>query len=437
MLKIGCTKVDITPDFPVFLCGYGGRNQLSDCIDDRLSAGVVVLAQGRRRQLLLTIDSTGIGMNDCRRIYADLRKATGFKEEQIYLSCSHTHWAPGLSDYFVTESGGTLEQGKYPADQAYYALLLDRLVEGVRIAEERLEPADVEETSIQLPSLILNRRTIRRDNGLVEMNYEYPEHPEQFIFREADPNLVVWRFRAKDGRLLGIIGRFGCHAVTHGEHYYGVSADYPGYFQSIVEREFGCPGLFLLGCAGDVVPMQRHGESRRDIGEILVRSIRMAERTFQKAGDFTLAARTVTVPVTLRIKCRRDKVDEILEAAFAENRRKPDFEKITMTTYAAEFATSYPTDRVELPIHLMRLGTKILVGMPVETFSEINLRLCKACPNVVMTTLTGGYEGYMPLAKDYRRGGYEVTMGARFNHRAGDDLLAAAIKAVREFEQGE
>ena len=433
MLKTGCAKVDITPDFPVFLRGYAGRNQLSTGIEDRLSAGVMVLVQGRVRQLLLTLDSLGIGIRQCERLMRDLRAATGFREEQIYLACSHTHFAPGLDDYCVIWPDGELEQGRYPAEPAYYPLLLDRLVSGIRSALDQLEPVEVEEATVQAPGTVFNRRTIRRDNGMVDTNYLYPEHPEDYIFQEVDPRLSVWRFRRKDGSLQAIIGCFGCHAVTGGENFYGVSADYPGQFQAIVQREFGCPGLFLLGTAGDVVPLQRNGESRRDIGEILVRSIRLAERTFRKTGPFALAARTAMVPLTLRVKCPRDRAAQVLEDAFAENRRKFDLEKAYMTTCAAEFALTYPEDRVELPIHLLRLGSRVLVGLPFEVLTEIGLRLRRACPEAVLTSITGGYEGYLPLAKEHRRGGYEAATGSRFHRRAGDDVLAAAIKAVREF----
>ena len=57
MLKMGCTKVDITPKFTVFQGGYGDRNCFANCVEEPIEAGVMALQQGRKKQLLLTIDN--------------------------------------------------------------------------------------------------------------------------------------------------------------------------------------------------------------------------------------------------------------------------------------------------------------------------------------------------------------------------------------------
>ena len=174
-----------------------------------------------------------------------------------------------------------------------------------------------------------------------------------------------------------------------------------------------------------------------DIGETMARAIRMAEHTFRKADDFRLEGRVVDVPVALRAKCPRQDIDGYLANVFKENSGKNfDVERVIRGTYEAEFAATYPEDRFPLPLRLLRLGSKVLVGMPFEVLTEIGLRLKRACPNAELISITGGYEGYLPLAKEYRRGGYEATLGPRFHRRAGDDFLAAAIAAVNAFETG-
>lgn len=434
MLKIGCAKVDITPDFPVYLRGYASRNELSNAIEERLSAGIMLLAQGRSRHLLLTVDSLGIGIRECERIYRDLEKATGYKEAQIYLACSHTHFAPGLDDDCVIRPGGKLKPGIYPAEPEYYPFFLGQLVRGIAEAEKSLEAVSLEETAIPVPSVLFNRRTIERKSGKVVTNYLYPENPEDYRFQPVDPELMVWRFKKTDGGIKAIVGRFGCHAVTGGRNQYAISADYPGYFQTFIQKEFGCPGYFLLGTAGDVVPLQRNGSSRQDIADVLVKSIRLAERTFHKVDEFKLEGTTIQVPVTLRVKCSRQDADKILAKVLKENEGANfDGDRCLLGVYAVHNVKTYPKDRVELPLRLLRLGDRVLVGMPFEVLTEIGLRLRKSCPNAILTSITGGYEGYLPLAKDYRLGGYESTLGAQFNCRAGDDFLKAAIAAVKAF----
>lgn len=436
MLRIGCSKIDITPDFPAFLRGYASRKQLSNGIEDKLSAGVMVLEQDGTKILLITVDSLGIGVGYCERIYKAIGEAFGYGAEQIYLSCSHTHFAPGFDGYCVIFSDGELPVGKYPPDDRYYDFFLKRLLSGIAEAEKSLEMVEIEETVISVPAVPFNRRTIKRSDGVIEMSWTYPDNPEDFEFQKVDPEMTVWRFKGADNANKAILARFGCHPVTGGSNEYAISGDYVGRFQTMVQREFGCSGFFLQGTAGDVVPMQRNGNSRNDIAEILVRSIRLAERTFRKAPAFKLAEKVVRVLVTLDKTCARESAEAHLAKVFDENRGdKFDAERCLKGVYEYQNAMAYPQDDVELPLRLLRLGSKVLVGMPFEVLTEIGLRLKASCPNTILTTITGGYEGYLPLAVDYPRGGYETTLGPYFQKGTGDKFLQAAIKAVKAFEK--
>ncbi|MBR4223017.1 MAG: neutral/alkaline non-lysosomal ceramidase N-terminal domain-containing protein, partial [Victivallales bacterium] len=416
MLKMGCAKVDITPKFQVFLRGYGARNCLSNEIEERLEAGIMILAQGKKKQLLITLDNLGINIRCCERIYADLKEATGFDASNTYLCCSHTHFAPGMEDYYVTFPGGDIPIGKYPAEKKYYTFWLKQIVAGIKEAEANLEQVELEETVIPVSSVSFNRRTIVKATGKVVTNYTWPTKTvADYDFQPVDTQFNVWRFKAGD-KLKAIVGRFSCHPVTGGHNQYGVSADYPGYFQKYIREFFGCPGFFILGSAGDVVPMQRQGTARKDIGMILASAVRLAERTFQKAIDFKLGNETILVPLKLRVKCDRRKADALWNAAVEKARGEKDYdENLGWLAYKHSFVKMYPADDVEVPLRLMRLGTKVLVGMPFEVLTEIGLKLREACPEAVLTSITGGYDGYLPLAKEYKRGGYEATWGPRFN----------------------
>ena len=434
-IQLGCAKTDITPEIPVFMRGYSARNCLSNGIEEPLEAGVLILQQGRTKLLVITLDNLGLERHCVLKLCSDIEKATGFSEKDTYLCCSHTHFAPGLSDYYVLRPDGTIPVGIYPPEPEYYPMFLNRLVSAINEAKANVEPVEIEETAIQLNELLFNRRTIERASGKVITNYVYPIPPEddKYIFQPADPELMVWRFRAKNG-LKAILGRFSCHPVTGGKDSYCISADYPGYFQKFVKEYFGCPGFFMLGNAGDAVPMQRYGESRKDIGQTMVNAIRLAERRFRKAPEFKLEHKIIQVPVKLRVKCPRDQVDRLWEEELAKVRKsrkyRPELEEFH---YKRITAKAYTSDNVSLPLQLLRLGSKVLVGTPFEVLTEIGTKLRAACPETVLTTLTGGSEGYLPLSKHYPLGGYEADTGSRFAKKAGDDFLAAAIKAVKEF----
>ncbi len=431
---MGCCKVDITPEFPVFLRGYGARNCMSKGIEERIEAGIMILEQEKKRHLLITVDSLGMDIKTCERIYSDLEKACGFNKKNTFLCCSHTHFAPGVNEFYVTFPGGELELGKHEGGEKYYGFWLDKIIRAIKQAEKNIEKVQLEETVIPVSSLSFNRRTISRDTGKVITNYTWPMgKADDYDFQTVDTQFNVWRFKAGD-TLKAIIGRFSCHPVTGGKEMYAVSADYPGYFQKYVEEYFECPGFFILGSAGDVVPIQRNGTARRDIGLVLATALRLAERTFTKADDFILDEKVVYVPLRLRVKCSRKNADKLWNAALEKAKKCNEYDdKFDWLTYKYNFVNTYPEDTVQIPLRLMRLGSKVLVGMPFEVLTEIGLKLREACPEAVLTSITGGYDGYLPLAKEYKRGGYEATMGPRFNITAGNEMLKAAIEAVKAF----
>ena len=86
-----------------------------------------------------------------------------------------------------------------------------------------------------------------------------------------------------------------------------------------------------------------------------------------------------------------------------------------------------------MPLRFLRLGDKVLTGMPFEVLSAISLRLKEANPDAVLISITGGYNGYMPLAEEFPRQGYECSFGAtHFAKGTGDKFLAAAIQGSSE-----
>ena len=432
--QFGCSKVDITPDYPVYLCGYGARNCLSKGVEEPLEAGVFIVTGNRKRQIHVTLDSTGLSAADCDRLKADVAKKSGCSVAELIISCSHTHFAPGVEEYYVTFPNGELEMGVHPRDEKYYRLLVKQISKAVKAAEANLEPATVEEAEIMLPELLFNRRTVRKSDGMVDTNYIYPKNDADYDFQEADPELMVWRFCTKSG-IKAIVGRYSAHPVTGGSEFYNISADYPGYFKKYVQEYCGCPAFFLLGTNGDAVPIRRQGSSRSDIGAIMALAIRLAELRFRKAPDFHVGIAKLPLQLKLRVTTDRNTVDAEFEKRLAAAKKKTKSDdEFRFFGYRREFVKMYPSDDVTLEMNIARLGSKVLVFLPFEVLTEIGTRLKKECPNAEIISISNGYDGYLPLAKEYKRGGYEATWGPRFHKTAGDEILRLAVKAVKELD---
>ena len=435
MFKMGCATVDVTPDFPVFLRGYGARNELSSGVADPIAAGVIALEQSGRKVLLITTDNDGVHAEICRLIAEKIESEFGIPADHVFISASHTHFAPGFSRYAVTQAGGSLELGIYPADTAFFEFWLGKVRTAVREALADLEEVTLDSAEIPVPGIAFNRRTVRKSDGLVTTNYVIPEDPENYTFSPIDDDFHVWRVM-KGGRPKALLGRFGCHPVTDGGLSYEISADFPGAFRRAVERDCGGPAVFVQGTAGDVVPMRRTPRSREDIGEILSRLILLNELNFRPTGEFSLVPEHFTVPTRLTRFPETDDLEGFWKNALEEARRLPPEEAyLSLYEGASRYllAKRFGKKEFDFPVSLLRLGNETLVFLPCEVLTDMGLVLRQACPEALVVSLTGGYEDYLPLSADFAKGGYETDSEADFTPDTGDRVLAACIDAVTKY----
>ena len=93
----------------------------------------------------------------------------------------------------------------------------------------------------------------------------------------------------------------------------------------------------------------------------------------------------------------------------------------------------FGTKEFDIPVQLLRLGRRLLVGLPFEILTDFGQKLRAACPEALIVSMTGGYEDYLPLAADFEKGGYETESEANFLPDTGDRILAECIRKIRDF----
>lgn len=423
-MRIGIAKRLTLPNRDSMLRGYGSRKALSNGIEDPIELGVLAIseAEGKEPVLIITADIAGITVGECDKIYALVNEKFGIPAERVWVCSSHTHFAPGFEPFFINHKDGQLAYGRHPEDTVYRDLWHSRLADAAEAALNSMEECTLEHLQVDVPGIMYNRRTIKKCDDLVQQSYTCPENYDELIFQDYDKTLTAWRFVTANGPKAMLMS-VGCHPVTGGYNMYGVSGDYPWFFKQKVEELFGCPGFFMLGAAGDVVPRLR-GEgqqkqpnkvsSRKLLGDILAMTLRQNELFFWKDKNQSVNAKVVEIPVR-RITladCNRNEDDDLIEVQLLEAR--------------------HPEKEFNLPLRFLRLGDKVLCGMPFEVLSGISLRLKEANPEAVLTSITGGYEGYLPMLKDFPHKGYECSFGA--THVApgtGDAALECAIRESR------
>jgi neutral ceramidase len=308
MFRAGAATRDITPNFAVSMHGYGNRTHRSTAAatatdiaacsspaHEPLTVGCLALEDAEGTQLLIvTCDMIGIEATKTQELYKLLFDEVGVGFPHVLISCSHTHFAPGLHP---AETEQDSEESK--PEPAFVADFRAKLIEAARESLRSLRPAVLESTRRTVSGASFNRRW-RRPDGSVVMHLRYPTEDvrvgsgRELIEQPSDGGLSILRFRGtENGQLIGCLANFGCHPVTGGkteDDHYRLSADWPHYFRTTLTSAWSCPVFFTLGAAGDAVPILRKGDSRERVGVSLALAAALAERTFTTEREPTLAA---------------------------------------------------------------------------------------------------------------------------------------------------
>src|SRR6187402_3457367 len=127
-VEIGVSRIDITPDHPVRLTGYGNRTNVFDSVEQKLWAKALVLGQkGKPTMVWITLDLIGFPGYFADALYARLVQKIGLKDRaQLVVSATHTHNGPETG-VLVNIFGVTPAPNELADVKLYRDNLLDKL----------------------------------------------------------------------------------------------------------------------------------------------------------------------------------------------------------------------------------------------------------------------------------------------------------------------
>ena len=94
MTKVGIASIDITPQHPVWMTGYGNRDHRSEGVYQSLIAGAISIAGDTDEVLILTADLIGFDLAYAAAAKNRIAESTGLLPRQVVLTATHTHCAP-------------------------------------------------------------------------------------------------------------------------------------------------------------------------------------------------------------------------------------------------------------------------------------------------------------------------------------------------------
>ncbi|MBI4581306.1 MAG: neutral/alkaline non-lysosomal ceramidase N-terminal domain-containing protein [Planctomycetes bacterium] len=419
---VGVARLDITPDYPIRLSGYGARRTESTGVEQRIWAKALAIGDTADDvAVLLAVESCVVPASVTEKVAEHVERQAGVSRERFVLCCTHTHTAPCLSGALATIFGEPVPPEHQARIDRYTAWLIERLQQVSMAALANRRPARLDWAQGKA-GFAMNRRLARPD-GSIQMAPN-PKGP-------VDHAVPVLRVTDAQGGLIALAANYACHCTTLGSNDMKICGDWAGYAQEFVERNH--PGVLCLvtvGCGADANPEPRLKlEYAKQHGQAVADEI-----------DRLLAGKLS--PVSGPPACRFERI----ELPFEKIPDRQEWEKRarlqTPVGYHARLqlarldrGESLPTE-LPYPVQTWAFGRELaMVFLGGEVVVDYSLRLKKQFDpdRLWVTAYANDVPCYIPSRRVLKEGGYEAADSMIYYDRPTrlggevEELIAAAV----------
>lgn len=360
----------------------------------RASAIVVQAADGTKA-CLVACDVLMIERDILDPAAREIAEKTGIPFENILINATHTHHAPTT----CTIHG-------YSREEDFARQLGRKVVQAAIQANERLAPAEFRFRLGEESSVGRNSRLLLGDDTI------YWVGPINDAVRPTgpfDPQLPVLAFFRPDGRPEAVLFNHSTHTI--GAQTPGVRS--PGFYglaAQQLEKERGGTFAFFEGASGSTHNLDLTAK------ECLFRIKTAVAETLDGAEPHPLPhIAAAKREITLKIRDFDDSADDAAVVAYCNKRMPPEWAEKTVGIFREMRKTLAPhrgEDR-KTWVQTIVLGDIALVGVPGEFFTLLGQEIKRRSPYryTYVFELANDYVGYIPDAKGFDRGGYQVWTG--------------------------
>ncbi|MBL9209995.1 MAG: hypothetical protein JNL92_05980 [Opitutaceae bacterium] len=452
-IKAGFAERDISPAIGMREAHAVARHVFK-VFHDPCKVRVAVFDDGRRRIALVGLDTLMVPRSVVQRARAGIQQVCGLAPEAVMIAASHSHSSgpvgivmPGQFDHASPEIQQLAYQESSLADPVYLEQLTREIIEATRLATTRLTPAHLGFGFGHDDRVAFNRRQKMKNNQ--SWSHAGAMNPDIVDYAgPTDPQVGVVGAWDADGRLLGAIVNFACHATTNPG---GISANWPGEMERTVQGALraNVPVVFLAGASGDVTQVDNLSPYVRPdqktwmqivggrIGAEAVKVLLSAPR----GTDAAVAARTKVWNIPRRVPApeRVARAREVIAAG------KPKRD-LTEWTFARETllldAILAREPAVEVEVQALQVGPAVFVSSPAEYFVAYGLEIKRGSPFpfTFPVSLANGCVGYVPTEAAFgpEGGGYEtrLTFYSNLEITAGRQFAEAGLGLARQLTPG-
>lgn len=421
--KAGIGRIIITPDKPIYMSGYAGRDHPSEgAIHDLWAKALVIEDRKGARVALVSTDLIGLPRNLADIVAARVEKAYGIDRAHFALNSSHTHTGPLVRHNLEAMFELNAEDSQVVSD--YAATLTEKLIAVVGAALKDLAPADLWFGNGRA-HFAINRRQSTPKGVIIGEN---PAGP-------TDPDVPVLKVAGPDGKLRAALFGYACHNTTLGGHFYKITGDYAGFAQIAVEKANpGATAMFVMLSGADQNPTPRG-------------TIELAE---QHGAALAAEVNRVLAEKLERVRGPVRAAFQIIELGFAPQSQEGFAAQLTETNvYRVRHAKAMlrlydegnPIRRYPYPVQAIQFGKDLtFVALGGEVVVDYALRIKRefGAKGIVVMGYSNDVMSYIPSLRVLKEGGYEADdsmlyygLPGPYNEEVEDSIITTVRQVMK------
>jgi hypothetical protein len=458
LFKSGFAERDITPDIGMEQPG-GYSKAFHRVRHDPCKVRAAVFEDAHGRVALVGIDALKIRRPTVEAGRKAIFEKCGIAPQAILVAASHSHSAgptgmilPGEYDDASDLVKSLAYEKSSCADPKFLARVEQAIIEAVVEANDRRAPSRAA-AGFGLEGTVAFNRRFHMKSGLTGT---HPGQNNPDILEPAgpiDPQVGVLGSWDADGKLLGCIVNYACHATTSPG---GTSADYIYYIEKTIRGLMGEQAIvvFLPGAAGDVTQVdnrspyeiKQSGEaaSRLVGGKIGAEAVKVLLSLQAGAGPLQPLAFESR---SLQIKRRVPSPEHFAKAM--EIVRKPPPKGFDQTEWVFAKETVLLDARLKkepiaaVEVQAVQVGPAVFLACPAEYFCQygLDIKAASKFPVTLPVSLANDCVGYVPTEEAFgpHGGGYEtrLTSYSNLDIEAGRMIADALIELSGHMNPGE
>lgn len=382
-LSIGIARVDITPDYPVRLSGFGFRRAESEGVTQKIWAKALVFTDEKEGPaVLIATDNLCVPDEITKEVASRLQEKLKLKAERLTITATHTHTAPMLKNVAPTLFGTNIPSEHQANINRYTREFVDNLEKVALEAAKAVAPAKIE-WGLGKVTFAANRRT---KGGPVD--HDFP----------------IMTIRDVDGKLRAVWFSYACHCVTLSHN--KVSGDWAGFAQEAVEHDHpGCVAVASVGCGADSNPSSGVKGDKIELAQDQGRQV--SDEVKRLLGE-------KLTPITTRPNIRYARLDLALDTPrsrmeWEDHAKRSDAigHHARVNLAKLDRGETLPT-KINYPIQTWVFGDQLAVlFLPGETVVDYSLRIKRDYDRVWVNGYSNDGRCYIPSERVLKEGGYE------------------------------